>query len=180
MARPTISPEDAYKTGSKPQKGIVCRFQHAGRGLSPWEVEEANTKFQFKGVSVGENPLNRLSFYDTDLQASIDGWDAATKREVEERLMGGMSYGSDYFLSERPAAELPYAKYLEHRKVHGQRKIEHAVADIVAAINTVGIDPSRVIAYEQDSRNKDQFNEQIIAAVEAISAETEPEPLVAA
>lgn len=158
--------------------GIVCDFQHAGRGLSPWEVEEAAEKFQFKGVAVGENPVQRLSFYDTDLAALQRGWDDGTKAEVEARLMGGMSYGSDYFLSERPKAAVPYAKYLEHRKVQGRRTVEHAVADIVAAIGAVGIDPATVLAYERDNPNA--HSAAIIAAVEALGAEAAPEPLVAA
>lgn len=178
--RPTVTPEDAYQIGGKPQKGIVADFQHAGRGLSPWEIEEALTRFEIRGTGVGENPAGRLSFFDTELAAMQKGWDQETREQVEAALMAGMSYGTDYFLSEAPVAAVPYAKYLEHRKVQGRRTIDHAVADIVAAVGAVGIDPALVAAYESDGRNADQHSAAIIAAVQAIGVEPEPEPLMAA
>lgn len=178
--RPTITPEDAYQIGVTPQKGIVADFQHAGRGLSPWEIEEGMARFDIRGTGVGENPAQRLSFFDTEIAAMQKGWDTETREKVEAALMAGMSYGTDYFLSEAPVAAVPYTKYLLHRKVHGQRKVEHVVADIVAAVETVGIDPAVVVAYESDGRNADQYSAAIIAAVQAIGVEPEPEPLIAA
>lgn len=188
VVRPGIRPEDSFRTGQPIQLGIRLQWQHAGRGLSPWEIEEALQRFQFKGTAVGENPVRRLSFIDTDLEERLQNWAEIEKREsmepgtikrmAEDRLMSSPSYGQDHFLSEQPKAAVPYAKYLDHRKVQGRRTIEHVTSDIVNAISIVGVDPAAVLAYERD--NEDQHSAAIVAAVEALSEEPEPTPLMAA
>lgn len=185
--RPQLSPEDGYRTGQSAQLGIRIRWNHAGRGLSEWEIKAADERFQFKGTAIGENPTRRLSFIDTELEERLQNWAHIEQREglepgsirrlAEDRLMSSPSYGMDHIQVEKPAALIPYAKYLEHRKVQGRRTVEHAAADIVNAIQLVGVEAAAVLAYEAD--NEDQYSAAIIAAVEALNA-PDPEPLLAA
>ena len=187
VVRPGIRPEDSFRTGHPVQVGIRLQWQHAGRGLSPWEIEEAKERFQFKGTAIGENPIRRLSFIDTEIEEQIQGWAELERREglepgsirklAEERLMSSPSYGQDHFMAVKPEAKVPYAKYLEHRKVQGRRTVEHAVQDIIAAITAVGIDVADVLAYEQDK--DDAVSAAIVAALTG-SPEPEPELLQAA
>lgn len=171
----TKSPEWAFAHGVKAQPGIVADFQQAGRGLSPWEIDEAARVFDFTGVSAGEDPINRLSFFDTELHGDAYGWDKATREKAEKRLMSGESFGTDYIVVERPKLVAPWPSY-DNLTVHG-RRTEQIVAEKVAEIaREGGYDVASVVAYERENANRPK----VIEALEALATEDEPEPLIAA
>ena len=159
----------------KPQKGIVCKFQHAGRGLSPWEIDEALDRFDIRGVAVGEDPASRLSFYDTEIWQIHQGWDDQTRKKVEDRLLSGNGFGTDYFLSERPRAQAPWPGY-DKLGAQGRRTVEMVAEKIAQMTTDTGVDPEAVLQYERENLNR----EPVVKAVEALLQVPEPEPLIAA
>jgi hypothetical protein len=77
------------------QDPIYCVFQPAEQGAFIFENEKeaAERHFSFPGLTQHEDeatpsdPIYRLSVFDTDEAAEKEGWDAATKAEVEQTLM---------------------------------------------------------------------------------------------
>jgi hypothetical protein len=76
------------------QDGIYCQFLSVGEGAMIYENEIAASlrHFEFRGNTQHEDeatpsdPMLRLSIYDTDEMAQVNGWDADTQTLVEERL----------------------------------------------------------------------------------------------
>ena len=118
------------------QATIAYFRQH---GLADWELEEAKRRFNFLGVMEGEAPAeNRCSYFDTDEQAQLYGWDADAKAEIEELLDLGQS--SDYFRVDRPLTPMPWASYHDMS------------ADQVLEFTRAGkFSPTEVAAYEREN-----------------------------
>lgn len=175
------------------QHGVICEFQE---GIRPHEKEFARKTFQFRGIPVEEDEMTqldpifgpdpRISVYDTEAPGLLRRWAqmeqiekkpaGSIKAEVEEFLLNYAQHGRDYVLVETVKVNAPYPRYDEQRKVHGQRRIEHAIKDIVATYETAGFDVDQAVAYERQEGN----NEQVIAALEALKAPDPEEQLVAA
>ena len=124
--------------------------------VTPWEVEMASEVWgsDFKGVAEGEAPLRRVSAYDTDTAASINGWDAKTKADVE-RLLDAQQ-GADYMRVDRPRVGPPWPLY---------DNLDDAdqIATIAGAtLEADGIAHS--IAYEKENLDR----EDVVAALEEL------------
>jgi hypothetical protein len=100
-----------------------------------------------------------LSAFDSNAAQEQWGWTDDERELVEQRLLE-----QRYLAVEPPKVEAPYPRYVEHRKVHGQRKIEHAIKDIVAAYEATGFDVDAAIAFERQEGNSDA----VVAALEGL------------
>ena len=135
--------------------GIAADFNHGG--LSLWEIDEGLKHFQFKGLPDGVDPRTRLSMYDTDLAAELDGWDDETKALVEERLLSSNKLGTDFILVEAPRAPKPFANYDE---------IE-SVDTLFQILPVVGYDPEAVRRYESENQNRPEVLERLQTQIDA-------------
>lgn len=139
---------------------IMAVFEQSG--VTPYERELAKQRFSFLGQYEGEDPVRRISTYDTDVEARRYLWDAQTKSAVEASMIEGQN--EFYFLVEELALAAPWATY-----------DKQAPKQIVETLKVTGADPEACIAYERENKNRST----LIAEIEAIGAE-ESEPLVAA
>jgi hypothetical protein len=177
------------------QHPVICDFQW-GIQVLPHEKELAKRSFKFRGIPVEEDEMThldpiygpdpRLSVFDTEWPhlarqwaqwEQMEGKPAGTiRKEVEEFLTTYSQHGRDYLLVETIKVDMPYPRYDEHRKIHGQRKIEHAIKDIVAVYESAGFDIDQAIAYEKQEGD----SPEVIAALEALRAPAPEEELIAA
>lgn len=146
------------------KRRVHAKFQ---RGLPGWAVPIAVETFDIGRIPPDFTAQNWFAMYDSELDQQRAGWTDEERQAIEEALQ------QKYIKLEVPEAELPYPAYLKHRKVHGRRTVEMAVADIVAALKVAEISTENVIAYEADHR--DSQSDAIISGVLA-SFEPEPEP----
>jgi hypothetical protein len=121
----------------------------------------------------GQSDEGYVGFYDSEADQLLMGWTDEERALIEEKVDA-----SPYTIRiEVPRLSAPYAKYDEHRRVHGQRKIEHAIKDILEAHEQAGFDVELAIGYEKQEGN----SEQVIAALQGLLApEEESDPLIAA
>ncbi len=134
------------------QPPIVCLFQQGG--VTEWENKLATERFGFRGVAEGENPLRRVSVYDTDEEASRRGWDAGTKAEVEKMLDGGQN--SDYFRVEMPKSPAPWPAYDTTDP-----------SRVLFTAESIGVDLNAVLIYESENLKREEILEGIAGALAA-------------
>jgi hypothetical protein len=134
---------------------IIVQFAQAG--LTPYERELAQERFTFGGQAEGEDPLRRVSLFDTESQ----DWSPELLAEIEAVLDAGQSEW--YFRIEELSVPAPWPSY---DKQTAMQVLETMVA--------AGANTELVIAYERENKNRTTLIEQI----EALSQE--PEPLIAA
>lgn len=139
---------------------IMAQFEQMG--LTAFEKEQVAARLKFTGLGEGEDPMRRVSIYDTDIAAESEGWDADTKARVEKSLLEGQS--STYFLLEEYRQPLPWPSYDEFT----------APTKIAETVQTLGLDVEGVLAYERENKARPS----VVRALEALAGE--PEPLVAA
>jgi len=134
-------------------------------GITPWERDFAVTHFGFKGVADGEDPLKRISSYDTDEEAKRLNWSDEEKAAVEKMLDDGQN--ADYFRIERPRLPAPWPKY-DELVPQGRRTIELVAAQIAETVRTLGLDPQTVAAYERENLNREIVIAELEANVETL------------
>jgi len=122
------------------EDAIIAFFRQAG--TTPWEAEQALKRFQFLGLGEHENPLHRISAYDTDEQANLFNWSPELKAHVEAILDAGQ--GPDYFRCDKPKLAPPWPTYdsTDARK-------------IPSLVEQLGIDPEYAVAYERENANRE-------------------------
>lgn len=151
------------------QKGITANFRWAGRGLEPWALEQAVEHFQFNGLGHNEDPLKRLSFYDTEAEAAAGSFDEQarladmSRDEVHELVVETMRRKANdaYFEALRPALVAPWPNYAKARNAKA----------IAAIVTDLGLEVGSVIEYERQNENR----EAVIEALEGIGSEPEVE-----
>ena len=136
--------------------------QFVQSGLTAHEREQVRARFTFNGQYEGEDPMRRVSIYDTDQEAALHGWDAETKAAVEQNLLEGQNEW--YFKLEERRAGKPWPSY--------DSQTPKQILDTAALI---GADVEGVIAYERENKNRST----LVAELEA-KLIGDPEPLVAA
>jgi hypothetical protein len=159
--------ETLVNTPAGPQRevtkaGIIAMFEQGG--ATPWELAAAQDRFRFNGQTENENPLRRISVYDTDQHARTEGWTPAVKAEVERMLDAGQN--ADYFKVELPRVEAPWPSY-DDLTVHGRRTADMVAEQHVATAKATGIDLNLLVAYEKQDRN----DERIIAVYQKAIAD---------
>lgn len=123
-------------------------------GATAREVELARQRFAFKGLAEGENPLQRISVFDTDEEAKRHGWGDEFKTKVESILVGGQN--SYYFLVENEKAAKPWPAY-----------DEADAGTIIDSAGIVGVSLDVVLAYERENKNR----KTVVKAIEEKLAE---------
>lgn len=152
-------------------------FAKFTRGTAPqWARKTALELFEFRkmperGVSVDK----WIAFYDSVEDAARNGWTDEERELIEQKLQTHHSCVE----VEAPKIPAPYPHYDRQRKRHGQRKIEHVIAEIVETVKTTGIDPEAVIAYESENENDAQVIAAVAELLEPVK-EHEDEPLITA
>ncbi len=146
--------------------------------VNEWEREIALKHFggDFRGLTEGEDPMWRLSTYDTDAAAAQHRWSAEEKEKFEAVLREHA--GADYIVIDKPRRPAPWPTYDKQTAVVGKRTLELVVAKVTETVLDLGLDPVGVARYERDNANRPE----VIAALEALNSkgEDEPEPLIAA
>jgi hypothetical protein len=151
-------------------------FADFERGAAPeWAQQQGVQTFGMSNRPEEISAERWLACYDSVAAQAARGWSDDERKLIEDRLVE-----LGYMQVERPKIQAPYERYDQHRKVHGQRKVEHAIKDIVAAYESAGFDLDHAIQYEMQEEN----NPQVLAALEALKAdgvkEDEAEPLISA
>lgn len=141
------------------QKGEVAKFLWAGRGLEPWALDQAVEQFQFTGLGHNEDPLKRLSFYDTDAQAALQGWDDEYHEKVIDTLR--KKQNDAYMEAVRPKIAPPWPNY---------DKVQNAKA-VANMVSELGVEIGHALMYERENANRPE----VIEALEALTAEPEVE-----
>lgn len=135
------------------EEPIVAIFRQAG--TTPWEAEQALERFKFLGLGEGENPLHRVSSYDTDEVARSQGWSTELKKHVEDVLDAGQ--GPDYFRCDKPRLSAPWPTYDDFTDA---KKIAERIREL-------GLNVEHACAYERENKNR----ENVVAALEALVEE---------
>jgi len=149
-----------------PQVSVLrdaCIAMFEQGNVTPWEVERAAEVWgrDFKGVADGEQPLKRISAYDTDTAAQANGWDEKTKAAVE-RLLDAQQ-GQDYFRVDLPRLQVPFPTYDD---------IDDA-EQVALIVGASGLDANYAISYERENLDRPAFIaalEELLEAAEADAA----------
>lgn len=150
---------------------IYAQFR---RGLPGWAVPTAIDLYTTDRIPSSDvTPGQWFGFFDSIEAQAQNDWTDEERELVERELVA-----KGYDLVEREKATPPYPAYSRHRKVQGKRTVEHAIKDIVAAIEQTGINFDSVFHYEQDFA--DANTEAVLNGVKAALAGGEKEELVAA
>ncbi len=121
------------------REAIMAEFQKGG--LTAHERELARQTFFFRGLAEGENPLSRVSLFDTDVEARLQGWTDETKAEIEAALDSGRNEW--YFRVEEQRLPTPWPLY-----------DKQTPKQIVETLKATGSDPEYVAAYERENKNR--------------------------
>jgi len=141
---------------------IIAYFKQAG--ITEYERELCKERFGFAGVAEGENPLRRVSIYDTDEEAARQGWSDETKAEIEALLDRQQDFS--YFKVETPALAPPWPTY------------DETPADEVAELAVkLGIDLEYVAAYERENADRDPVLHALEYAADPPQADDNGNPL---
>lgn len=153
---------------------LISQFIQGGT-VPDWAKKQALERLSFGGQPDDLDPLTQIAWYDTDYEANMHGWDAETKKQVEDHLFNAQD--QTFFFCEKPKAVAPWPNYPK-LVVQGQRTIDKIVATILAKIEEDGYEPSVVAEYERDHLNR----LPVIEALEALGkvAEEPTEVVVAA
>lgn len=139
------------------QQGIIASFQQGG--LTDKDREHALSSFSPRGLPDQNLPGTPgfdkyFSIYDTDLEASLKGWDEDTKEKVEKFMTNYRpAFGREYILVEQPRLERPWPTYEDLD-----------AEDIPRTVELLGLNPADVVAYERENRNR----ETLIAELELL------------
>lgn len=147
---------------------IIAYFQQAI--VTAEEREKAGRQFGFLGVADGETePNRRISGYDTEEQAKLNLWDAATHQEVVRML--DKDTGPDYFRVEQTRLEKPWPLY-DDLEATGRRTNVMVAEKIVQTVEMLGLNPETIIAYEKENRNRAEVIEALQPAPVPVEDET--------
>lgn len=130
------------------------------RGLPGEAVSAAVAAFDTGRLPEDMTPGRWFCLYDSNLDQQQMGWTDSEREAIEAKLieLGHLRF-------EAQKSDVPYDNYLKHRKVHGKRTVEHAIRDIVSAVELVGVSPDRIEAYERD--HADESSDAILEGVRA-------------
>jgi hypothetical protein len=164
----TVRSEDAqFNSNGRKIKTLKRRvFAKFQRGIPVWAVPLATESFDFSMMPPERTIDQWCGFYDSEADQLRMDWTDEEREAIEQHLIS-----ANYTQVARPLADVPYPTYLKQRKVQGKRTIQHAIAEIVATLETTGIDPGDVIGYESD-----HFDSNSQAIIEAVSAQEAPTP----
>jgi hypothetical protein len=153
------------------QKGLMAEPWRHG-DVTEWERLEAMRHFdgRFRGLTHDENPVQRLSTFDSLWAQQVNGWTDDERVTVEEAVKNGPGNGIDYIVVDRPAAPKPWPAY-DKLTAQGRRTIGMVAEKIAETTRELELDPQHVILYERENENRPE----VIAALEALTAPAKPD-----
>lgn len=148
------------------QKGLTAEPWRFG-DTTDWERLEVLKHFdqKFRGLTYDENPIHRLSTFDSLYAQEVNGWTDEERLIVEKRVKEGPGHGVDYIVVDTPHVPAPWPSYDKLKPV-GKRTVEMVAEKIAETTSELGLDPDHVLAYERENENRPR----VIAAVEALKA----------
>ena len=152
------------------QRRVFAKFV---RGVAPEYAQKvALEAFSFRKIHEGIEKARWFGYYNSRDAQQQFGW-----TEAEHDLIVAKLRERGYQEVQPVRAPAPWPAY-DALKAHGQRKIEHVVEKILAAITDLGVDPQVVLEYEKQNLNR----QEIVDAITVLTAgeESEAEPLIAA
>lgn len=163
----------SVKTGERidMSKRVFAEFRKGG--IPEWALPIALERFKMNGKPPELTPQQWLYTYDSGADQRARGWSDEERDLIEAKLRSSPKVVE---ISKQPVP-VPWPKY-ESLTAHGRRTAEKVVEQILAGIETTGVDPASVVEYEREHLNRPE----VIAAVEglAVAEEDEAEPLIAA
>lgn len=173
----TVRPQkDEFSQSSGEKIGMRRRvFAEFTRGSIPtWALEVATRSFTMSARPDDITPTQWLSAYDSDADQRERGWTDEERQLIEKRLLSM----PDVVLAELPRVVAPTPNYVKQTSPHGQRKLEQCVRRAVEYVTDEGFDADMLIAFERQENR--MASQEIIAALQALTLQEEPEPLIAA
>lgn len=150
------------------REGYVADFRT--HDVTETDIQFAEDVFVKQGLLYGRTTqldevtatplLTRLSVFDTDERALVEGWDPEFKKLVEDKLMQRAENHPDYRLVTREPIEAPWPRYLDFRG-----SLEQLLQKVVED----GYDVRQVIAFERQSGQRPQ----VVEALERLLVEQE-------
>lgn len=153
------------------QKSLIAKPWRWG-DITEWERKQAVDHFgeNIRGLTMGENPVHRLSCFDSQWAQEVNGWTDDERVIVETAVRNGPGHGPDYVVIETPRVPAPWPTY---PSLTGKGVVER----IVETIKTIGVDVDHVLAFERENMNR----HSVIEALEALkNAAPESDELVEA
>lgn len=144
----------AHWNAGRSRPGDMSPYAAEAWGAHPSTTAEPyDTGFE-TGVTIAWHPAMNLSVFDT-------AWLEPADREYVENWInsGGFESGGDAIVYEPPVLRAPWPAY--------DKIGQGAAAKIPATVRDLGLDPSYVIAYEEQNKNRDG----VIAALKALLVE---------
>lgn len=141
---------------------IHAEFFHGG--AESWAIEQAlvNPVFMgaWKGLPDGVNHAAYVATFDTDREAEQKGWDADTKKFVEDFMLNHGDYGRYYTVAVPPQeiTDLPWPSYNDFSQTHHKR--------IVMIAREIGVPIQKVLDYEITHKNRKQVVLDLEAALQ--------------
>lgn len=123
------------------QTALIADFEQGG--LFPHEVETALRVFDgdFRGLPEGVAPQNRISVYDTEVEAIARGWTDEFHDSVVARLQALQpSRPGAYIQIDDKKQPRPWPKYDEQTE-----------EEILGFQEALGVDPNLILAYEGEN-----------------------------
>lgn len=145
LKRTVIHAERTIVNGKSGPEYVVTREPYIALftqgGATAYEKQLALEKFKFTGTGEREDPLRRISIFDTDEKAAQENWTPEFKDEVEKSLLAGQ--GEFYFVVEAPKVEKPWPAY-----------DTASPEDIPELAEMFGVSSIHVLAYERENQNR--------------------------
>ncbi len=177
--RPIFSQASGERIGTR--RGLCAEFQ-PGSGLPLHAQQEALRRFEFKGLPMGLDPMERVGWWDSEVAARENGWTDEEQQRMEEFMRA--NDGQGFIIYERPLAALPggLKNYPKLTTIVGRRDEAQVLAKVRELVDEFGMDPDEIVAWELDHPRRE--SEAIIAEVNRLREEkegvAEPETVVAA
>jgi hypothetical protein len=177
----TVRREEIVYAGNPPKvierrRRVAAKFERGG--VPDWALPIAERTFKMNGKPTHfENgaPYPATLFlwtYDSELDQGSRGWTAEERAAIEAKLRSERAKVVEI----TPQLSVPWPNY-DKLVVHGRRTIDKVVEQILAGIETTGVEPADVLEYERAKLNR----AEVIAAVEGLGVEPkDEEPLIAA
>jgi hypothetical protein len=156
------------------QPAVRVVFQYGGI-IPDHAKEKALEKLDFVGLPEDADPLRSVTWFDSKIAASENKWDDDDLAMVEQVLRE--RDGNGFVIVEQPTVEAPFPNWVKQTTVHGQRRLEHVVANALRFVEEMGLNPDSVIAFERAAGRPE--SEAIIGALQPVVERDQAEIVVA-
>lgn len=158
------------------QRGLIAKPWRWG-DTTEWERKTVLDHFgeSFRGLQYDENPVHRLSSFDSLWAQKENGWSDEERLIVEERVKTGPGNGVDYIIVDTPRVPAPWPGY-DKLVSQGARTVQKVAEKIVETIRETEVPAGHVLAYERENLDRPE----VVKALEAMLVEEPSEELIEA